>query len=759
MLDPFSKPLTYYTRTYDLKSEYVEDSALYVSKMERIPIEEARQFVLDTIKPDGIHPIRVPMARFLQRNQHGDRERRQMPLDQLWRVMRENNEILAPNLTSYLHPDVKMSLLAKFIAGNLKKRNVAKQEQLAAEREGNKRLKEIKKSAQTTFKIKNNALSGAHSSPYTILWNKSSHSTLTSGCRTATSYGNANNEKFLYGNRHYWSPAITQNNIISIIRHTDYVQLDAVMNEFNLKTPTVEDVMAMIDRSTRYYWRDAKFTARIEQLVQALEPLERAAVLFTGDLYHLAKVNPEFVHQFLKDMSERTEEPMAPEDVEEWRKRIDGDLVAYISMLCPDFLFNKETKKYEAMKDVKRPHDAGVLYANGKRIIEVQQRYASAIQAFWVTDNLPSSIYYLPNIIRRGVITSDTDSTIFTVAYWPIWYCNSLEMSRRSLAVSATMVYLTSKIIIHILARFSANCGVAQQDIFRLSMKNEYFFPVFTLTSRAKHYFAYISMQEGSMKLEMETEIKGVALRNSNVPPEITAQAHALMRKLMDKVLAGEMVSLRSVLRRVALIEQDIKTSIELGNFKWLKRMNINQLDSYKNPDSNNYTHYEMWEAVFARKYGPAPPPPYRAVKVAVMMNKKAKYKEWLAQLEDRTIAENMEAWMASRGKTEIGNMLLPEMNLQSTGIPKELIGFIDLRNLISQTMESFYLVLESLGYFIKDRHLSRLLSDNEWLIDPNNPIEPFDISDDDEEGEEASDVEPSEEVVQELERIAAESM
>lgn len=752
MLDPFSKPLTYYTRTYDLMETYIGDSALYLSLMEGIPIEDARAFVLDTIKPDGIHPIRVPMARFLQRNAHGDRERRQMPLDQLWRVMRENNEILAPNLTSYLHPDVKMSLLAKFIAGNLKKRNVAKHEQMAADRAGNKRLKEIKKSTQTTFKIKNNALSGAHSSPYTILWNKSSHSTLTSGCRTATSYGNANNEKFLYGNRHYWSPAITQNNIISIVGHTDYVQLEAVMTEFKLTMPSVEDVMAMIDRSTRYYWRDDKYMAKIEQLVRALNPLQRTAVLFTGDMYHLAKVNPEFVRQFLMEMSERTEEPLSPEATEEWRPQIDGDLVAYISMLCPDYLYLPEKKEYGAMKEIKDPHKAGVLYANGKRVLEVQQKYAAAIQAFWVTDNLPSSIYYLPNIIRRGVITSDTDSTIFTVAYWPIWYCDTMEMSRRSLAISATMVYLTSKIIIHILAKFSANCGVAQQDIFRLSMKNEYFFPVFTLTSRAKHYFAYITMQEGSPKLEMETEIKGVALRNSNVPPEITRQAHALMRKLMDKILAGEMVSLRSVLRRVALIEYEIKRSIEEGNFKWLKRMNINQLDSYKNPDSNNYMHYEMWEAVFARKYGPAPPPPYRAVKLSVMMNKKGKYREWLAQLEDRTLAENMANWMESRNKTEIGTLLLPEMNLQSSGIPRELIGFIDLRNLISQTMEAFYLVLESMGFFIKDRHLSRLLSDNEWLIDPDNPIEPFDISDDEPEAA----VQPSEELKAKLDQIAA---
>lgn len=727
-MDPFRKPLEYYKRNYELYETYIEDSAKHLALMEGIPIEQAREFVKNLTKPDGQHPIKVPMARFLHRNAVGDRERRQLPLDQLWRSIRENDEIFAPNMTAYVHPDKKMSLLAKYIAGNLEKRNKAKHAQFAAERAGDHRLKAIYKSAQTTFKIKNNALSGAHSSPYTILWNKSSHSTLTSGCRTATSYGNANNEKFLYGNRHYWSPSITQSNIISIVNHTDYDRLQRVMTQFNLNYPSVEDVMGMIERSTRSYWRDETFMGRIRHLIESLNPLERSAVLFTGDLYHLSIVNPDFVRQFLKEMSTRTEEPLSEVEIEEWKDKIDGDMVAFISMLCPDYLFNEETKKYEAMKEVKRPLARGVLYNNGKRIYEVQQRYAEVIQAFWVTDNLPSSVYYLPNIMRRGVITSDTDSTIFTVSRWPIWYSGKTKMDDESLAVSSTMIYLTSKIIIHILAKFSANCGVAQQDIFRLSMKNEYFFPVFSLTSRAKHYYAYISMQEGTMKLEMDTEIKGVALRNSNVPPEITKQAHALMRAIMDKVMMGEQISLRSVLRRVALIENEIKQSIQSGDFKWLKRMEIKRKESYKNQDSNNYLHYEFWEAVFAMKYGHAPEPPYRAIKISIDANKKSKYREWIASIEDPAIAQNIERWMQTRGKDTIGTLLLPEAVLQTTGIPKELIKIIDLRNLISQTMEAFYLVLESLGYYIKDRHLLRLLSDNEWLISPDNPIEPFKI-------------------------------
>jgi hypothetical protein len=235
-------------------------------------------------------------------------------------------------------------------------------------------------------------------------------------------------------------------------------------------------------------------------------------------------------------------------------------------------------------------------------------------------------------------------------------------------------------------------------------------------------------MQEGNTKAHLELEVKGVALRNSSVPSTIMQQSHALMRALMAKVMAGESISLRSVLRRVALIENDIKQSILNGDFTWLKRMEVKRRDSYKIPEQSNYLHYELWEAVFARKYGHAPEPPYRVVKVSVDALNKTRFNQWMDSMEDRAIAENFRTWMAQRGKDNIGTLLLPETNLMVSGIPNEIKPRVNLRNLIAQTMESFYLVLECLGFFMQDRHLSRLLSDNEWLISPDNPIEPFPI-------------------------------
>jgi hypothetical protein len=389
------------------------------------------------------------------------------------------------------------------------------------------------------------------------------------------------------------------------------------------------------------------------------------------------------------------------EEADTWVKKMDDNLLAYVSMLCSKELsggtMGDADGKGTALKIV-RPHDYGIIAATAKNIIDNLDRYREFISAFWVTDNLPSSVYFLPNIMRRGAITSDTDSTIFTVKYWTEWYVGKLDFTEKSLAVGATMVYLASQLIRHILATVSGNIGAAKKDITRLSMKNEYYFPVFTLTSRAKHYFAYISAREGNVYKKLETEIKGVALRNSNVPPAITKKAHDLIRALMDTVMKERKISLTAVLRYVAEIEEGIRVEVESGGYRLLAKTSIKGAASYKDPTVSNYVHYGMWEKVFAPKYGNAPEPPYTAIKVSLSTKSPSKVKDWIAGIEDRALADRLTEWMVENGRKDLSTLLLPEPVLAMTGIPKELIPAIDIRNLIFQTMEGYYLILEAIG-------------------------------------------------------------
>jgi len=722
-----------YKRNVDLRATYVQDAATYVSKMRGISLEEARDFVLRTIAPTGAKPMKDPMTMVLVRQPNGDREQKQMHMSEFLGSVYENRQMLSPSMTAYVHPDVEKSLLAVYIDKNLDRRKAAKAEMFAAKMAGDDAAANIGNSKQTTFKIKNNSLSGAHSSPYTILWNKSSHSTLTSTCRVATSYGNTNNEKFLYGNRHYWCPDIARNNIISIVNHTDLPRMEQVMTTFGLVAPTVEECMGIMHRCCDNYWRDDAEMDNLRQLLSTLSDVERSAFAYTSDLYHLAQCNDAFVREFLKRLSHHPAEPQSVEEAKGWIKRMDGNLEAFVFMLCSKELAGGTLK--DAMGDKSniplqeaRPEDYGRIGAAAKSVIDTLDYYRDFIRCFWVSDNLPASIFHAPGILRRSAVTSDTDSTIFTVQHWTIWYRGQLDFTKESEDIASTTVYLAGQLIRHILATTSGAMGVATQYVNKLSMKNEYYFPVFSLTSRAKHYYAYRAAQEGNVLKELETEIKGVALRNSNVPPAITKKAHALIRYVMDSVMAGRKLNSSQVLRYVAKVEDDIHQGVLNGDYSLLGKMQIKSPDAYKNPESSPYVHYGLWQAVFADTYGPAPSPPYVAVKVPVDLERKTDVADWLKNMPDQAIADRLRTWMEANGKTTMAVMMLPEQVLALTGIPKEIVSTVNIRPLVIQTVESFYLILESLGIFMKNKDQTRLVSDEKWLLDPEWPLPELEI-------------------------------
>ena len=142
-----------------------------------------------------------------------------------------------------------------------------------------------------------------HNSAANPLFNPTSHSTLTSNCRMTSGYGNANNEKLLTGNRHYWSSNVTLCNVISIIANSDYEKIGNFITKNNFYVPTVQETMDVIEYSSNVYWRDSRQRKHIWNLVEKLNPLQRAAFVFTGDLYHIRKFNEEYIRIFIRKLS------------------------------------------------------------------------------------------------------------------------------------------------------------------------------------------------------------------------------------------------------------------------------------------------------------------------------------------------------------------------------------------------------------------------------------------------------------------------
>lgn len=720
MENPFVLPKDQYTRDLNLVKGFYDQNSYFLERMTDQTKQRTRTFLNTTLSRTGAFPLRDPNMMILRQDSPGNRVRDEMSLLDYISVVTDTDRILSPSMVCYENPKVLKSPSAKFVESGIAGRKKAKNEMFFAKVAGDEVLEKIKDAEQNAKKIAINSLSGMHGFAGNILFVKSGHSSLTSMCRSATGYGNASNERLLAGSRHYATPTITVANMAALVTSQPHDAFQKAMDECGFVYPTAEQTADCIRRSTDLYWRnDAKF-AQIEEFISKMLPLERAIVVYTGDLYHIAKYNDAYVRSFMdKVVKYRPEDdPTEFDDPFEFLKgkSIDDDTKMLATYLNADITRgeNFESLKEKGLNDVLTK-----VARTASNIQNVMQEHFNFIRTFLTPVQLCPSVANIKGILRRVVLASDTDSTIFTTQEWVTWYTNDNNRTREGDGIWYTTTYIACQCIIHVLAKLSANMGVIQEDLHRLTMKNEYAFPVFTLTSRAKHYYAFMSCREGNVFAEYDMEIKGVALRSSNVPVAIIKAAKAMMKEVMYRADRNEQYTLEELYQKVWIHEQDIYTSIAKGEHKYLKSSqiqeaypNMNKEDPYR--EKTNYRHYHFWETVFAPKYGNVESPPFGVIKVPLAINNKTDMQQWLDEAAkiDQEFADRLKDYMVKSGRDMIKTLYLPLSILSGIGMPKEVMPMINVRRLTYEILESFYMILESLGIFQVDSKYVRLVSD-----------------------------------------------
>jgi len=712
MSNPFVLDKKEYKRAINPIGQYVNQASQYLHLITGKDLEVCKEFITNGIKNNTLPgSIIDPKIKYLERQDNGDRVEKESTLVEYINSSLTEGELISPTLTTYINPKVKESLLVNFVDDNIAARGVAKKAAFAAKAAGNKELATIKGIEQTNRKLSNNSVSGAHVSASTPLYNKTAHSTLTSTCRSTSGYGNANNEKFLCGNRHYWSPQIVINSIISIITYTDYSKIIELISVYDLKPLTVDETMECITYSTDLYWMNTKETAKIRNLVSKLNDLQRQAFVYTGDMFHLMKHNQELVRTFIKRLSSKVTGDI--ENPIDSIHKSSEDIVNLAHQICATEMKGKG-KDYKAM--IGTP-ELNTLAHTVLNIESTLSDYSSLIKGLWVTNNVPASVAYFPESIRRAALTSDTDSTIFTVQDWVMWYNNTpgtVDFDDESIAIAATMIFLASQTITHVLAKMSANFGIEQKRLHQIAMKNEFKFDVFVPTQVAKHYYAIISCQEGNVFDELNKEIKGVHLKSSNAPLKITKAATAMMESIMASVMAGKKISIIKILNEIGDIERTIHKSILAGELEYLRLAQIKMAESYTSSErSSPYGHHLFWSEVFAPKYGQIALPPYSCIKVSTTLDNPSNLKEWIDKMKDRDLAQRLTEWLIRSNKKVIPTILLPVEVIRGKGIPPELVDIIDARTMVSDLSRIFYLILETLGFFTSNDKNTKLVYDS----------------------------------------------
>lgn len=705
--NPFILPDECYTRDIDILNHCHNDNAFYIHKETGDSFEDCLKFVRQATSAGGILPIKNPNSMVLCRDAGEDKDLREMLLSDFFETIVNRQYVFSPTLAVYCSTSEEESLVSKFMIGNTEKRSIAKKEMFEAGIAGDTFKEGFKNTEQTAKKLANNSLSGAQVSDSTPLYDKSAHSSLTTTCRTATSYGNAYNEGFIRGNRHYWCPDVVISHITTLARITDLVALQSIVDKYHLHLPTTAEMMAVIRYSTKFYNVSDSAHVDIESYVSKLDPIERAAFCYVNDLYHLNMFNRKLVHQLINRLAFRDTVTIL-ENPDEPIKAMDDDLKALVGILCSEELMGT------SIRDLKNdnPTAYNTVAATALNAITVLDRCRDLVSVLWMSDNMPITVASIRGIIRRAVTTSDTDSSIFTTQFWTQDILGKRQFGRDADRIAAAVTYLSLQGVAHVLIKMAANMGSDPKHYRRLGMKNEYHFPVFTITPRAKHYFALQGAREGNVFKKFKSEIKGVELRSSVVPAHVMAKQKLFIEYILKKAIADNTISLYDLFDEVSLIENDIINSVKRGGRNYMPSAKIKDIKSYKNPKSSNYNHYLLWQEVFAAKYGNAPDPEYTCIKVAIDADKPASMKRWVDSIEDPSIKLKLQNWLQKHDKKAMGQLLLPADIVVYQGIPAEIIPVIDLKRLIISNVSGFYLALEGLGIYMRDPNICRLISD-----------------------------------------------
>lgn len=696
----FLLPVEEYQRSINPLADWVKQTAWYASKMLGKPIEQCEAHLRQKLK-DGHIKIDNPTVVFYHREENRDRHKKTAPLTAYLGTTIANNRILAPTGTTYYHPSEKRSVIVEYLDENVAIRNKYKKAAAKFKAEGKTQGYKFNHQSQDAAKRDNNAVSGSFVADGSIIQNKSAHSTLTSITRSIASLSNASNERLIEGNRHYYNPIIIKNNIVSICSNSDFDLIREVVSMFGLRYPTKHEVMDCIRRSSDLYFRDRKKLEEIEVLVSRLTEEERAAFVYTGDLYHIRQCNQDFMRVFITRLSAKGK-PKPVDDVITKLYKFDEQIVNYAHQICLSMMKGKG-KDYSKLSD----EEAFILYDTCVGVQKTVEDYKLFLKAFFLTKNCPPTVSTIQRQVRRAVVLSDTDSTMFSVDGWVKWYHGDLRFDDEGYAVGGSIMYMATQAIAHILAQFSANMNVERSRLFTLAMKPEYVFPVFAQTSVSKHYYTAMMVKEGSVYKDIEMEIKGVHMKDSTVPKDIIKGAHAEMERVIRTIMDGNKISLTTILRNTVEMERRIMASLAKGETTYLKRMKIKEKAAYKNGgddgvDKTNYRHYTCWEQVFAPIYGHQPAPPYQAVSVPLTLDSVTSVKQWLASIEDRDFAARMASWMEAHKITSLSQLHLPMSHCQNFGIPKELSAILDSKRIVLALTKSYRNVVESHGYFSK---------------------------------------------------------
>lgn len=712
MPDYFSYPTTEYKRQFTPIADYINLSAIYISRLSGKDLTACKQWVTDKIRPGSDHKFEIkdPQVKYLSREDTRDRIERSTTLMHYVAHINRKNYIMTPAMHVYVPSYVEESQYTPYIEAESADRSKYKKAMFIAEQVGDNAGVKYNDGMQSSKKISVNNISGAAMSATTVGYTGSLHQSLTSVCGKSTPLANMNNEKLIMGNRPYLSYQFVIDSISTVLLCGEMDRMQTAVDEFNIHLPSVDEVMECITYSSDLYWQSSTHIAKIRRYVSTMTPIERAYFTYAGDLYHFDKHNHELTLKFFNGFIEGTTDKYQDADPDAYYKSCDADVATVARLICKDYLAGK------VLDDVKEtnPEQFLEIVQNAKKVNEHLDEYANLIMAILRQPYCAAGANrnVMPNMLRRAVLTSDTDSTIYTTQYWIKRISGRLGFDDIHYRIGQAISFFVNKTVFNQLAIMSKNMGAEDKYLHTISMKNEYYFPVYSITNATKTYFAGINIREGNVYLKRKLEKKGAMLRSAKIPVWVSSNFDTYLNHLMNQVSQYMELTLYDVFHIPYTTESIVRRSVANGEVTYYSPAEVKPEAAYKRgPAEPIRAAHSFWETVFAPKYGSVPEP-YTALKVSTSLSSKRKLVEWIDQIEDRELAARAKDYFEQSGRKDLNTVYVPQMLVSTTGLPSELISALDVNKQVLLITAPFYTVLEVFGFYLKNDRMTMTICD-----------------------------------------------
>lgn len=690
-----------------LLASYVENQLAYLKALHpQVTEEKLREFVHKQVHDK----LKRPRAKLIDHPSPGNTELKEVDL--LTHIRANQSRIITPSGTIYKSTDELVAFDKQFIDALRNRRDVAKREMLSLLAEGKTKEAALKNFVQALNKILVNSIIGSNGNDKNAMYDLEAFGGVTSMARHGVIMAYAYVERFLTSNFYFPDMEHVINYIVTTKKFAPSKEvMRELTDKYHMVNPLPCEVADMLCNSLNQY--TSSHTRNLHELNRILECIpqhELTFIYYSRNLYNLFTTNEHFWKRWMNDFwntyTEVTEEELEHTSPASLRK-IDGDLLQVMATIHSDDLKGVQIKKI-AEKDEKM---ATFLAAVGARMQEKLNALDDLFQVFLHNKTFISHIHSQRAIIRKCVAISDTDSVLFTTKHLVTWYLGGeFKFTKEMYNCNALVVYLLTKSLATIIEHMSRARGATGDNVGIIEMKNEYFYPVMIKTNLGKHYAGDITIQEGNVLTKPKTDIKGVSFMSSNLP-KVT---HNFTKKILNQIKVDMMEKTKLYLSDYIVdtynYEQQIYKSLKSGEFTYFPNIAIRDKEEYKKPESSVYVNYELWQKVFAHKYGDIKlPTKVPIIPIDPKAFRDARYLSWL-QGQSKDIHDKLVAHMDTlpKGK-KIGRIPLSS---DLTKVPDELIPIIMMRPIVFKNLQPVQLALKSIGLDLGNAKKCPLVSD-----------------------------------------------